>query len=61
MHVHARVRKRTLTRLCLGRDRCLQAGDNVLLPEYGGHTVKLGEDEFYIYMEEDILGRFELK
>ena len=41
--------------------RRVQKGDKVLLPEYGGHQVKLGEDEFHIYREEDILGKFELK
>jgi co-chaperonin GroES (HSP10) len=39
----------------------LQVGDKVLLPEYGGHQVKLGEDEFHLYREEDILGKFDLK
>ena len=39
----------------------LQAGDRVLLPEYGGHTVKIGEEELTLYRDEDILGRFELK
>ena len=34
-------------------------GDRVLLPEYGGHTVKLGEDEFHLYRDEDILGKFQ--
>jgi chaperonin GroES len=33
-------------------------GDRVLLPEYGGHTVKLGDDELHLYREEDILGKF---
>jgi chaperonin GroES len=33
----------------------------VLLPEYGGHSVKVGEDEFTLYRDEDILGKFELK
>lgn len=36
-------------------------GDRVLLPEYGGHTVKLGEDEYTLYRDEDILGKFQLK
>jgi chaperonin GroES len=34
-------------------------GDRVLLPEYGGHTVKLGDDEFHLYRDEDILGKFQ--
>lgn len=37
----------------------IKAGDKVLLPEYGGHFVKLGEDEYHLYREEDILGRFD--
>ena len=40
---------------------CVQAGDKVLLPEYGGHQVKLGEEELFLYREEDILGKLELK
>lgn len=35
-------------------------GDKVLLPEYGGHVVKLGPtdaDEFQLYRDEDILGK----
>ncbi|KAJ4848559.1 hypothetical protein Tsubulata_007861 [Turnera subulata] len=31
-------------------------GDTVLLPEYGGTQVKLGEKEFHLYRDEDILG-----
>ena len=38
-----------------------QAGDRVLLPEYGGHTVKIADEEFTLYRDEDILGRFEMK
>lgn len=34
-------------------------GDKVLLPEYGGHTVKLGEEEFQLFRNDDILGKFE--
>ena len=39
----------------------VKAGDRVLLPEYGGHTVKIADEEFTLYRDEDILGRFELK
>ncbi|KAL6530573.1 10 kDa chaperonin [Orobanche minor] len=31
-------------------------GDTVLLPEYGGAEVKLGEKEYHLYGDEDILG-----
>ncbi|EQC32134.1 chaperonin GroS [Saprolegnia diclina VS20] len=33
-------------------------GDKVLLPEYGGSLLKLGEDEFHLFRDEDILGKF---
>ena len=36
----------------------VSVGETVLLPEYGGHTVKIGEDELHLYREEDILGKF---
>jgi len=34
-------------------------GDKVLLPEYGGTEVKLGDDTFQLFRDEDILGRYE--
>eukprot|EP00467_Chlorarachnion_reptans_P026227 CAMPEP_0114505420 /NCGR_PEP_ID=MMETSP0109-20121206/10844_1 /TAXON_ID=29199 /ORGANISM="Chlorarachnion reptans, Strain CCCM449" /LENGTH=42 /DNA_ID= /DNA_START= /DNA_END= /DNA_ORIENTATION= len=34
----------------------LKVGDQVLLPEYGGQKVKLGEDDFVLYQDNDILG-----
>ena len=34
-------------------------GDSVLLPEYGGTEVKVGDDTFHLFRDEDILGRFE--
>ncbi|TDH67717.1 hypothetical protein CCR75_001965 [Bremia lactucae] len=34
-------------------------GDKVLLPEYGGSSVKLGEKEFFLFRDEDILGKLE--
>ena len=38
----------------------LKSGDSVLLPEYGGTKVKLGEeDEVFMFRESDILGKFE--
>lgn len=37
----------------------VQVGDKVLLPEYGGHTVKMGDAELHLYREEDILGKFD--
>lgn len=32
-------------------------GDKVLLPEYGGSGIKLGDEEFLIYRDEDFLGK----
>ena len=37
----------------------VKAGDKVLLPEYGGTEVKLGDDTFHLFRDEDILGRYE--
>ena len=37
----------------------LAVGDRVLLPEYGGHAVKLGEEELQLFRDQDILGKFE--
>jgi chaperonin GroES len=38
------------------RPMSVAVGDTVLLPEYGGHTVKLGDQEFQLFRDEDILG-----
>ena len=37
----------------------LSVGDKVLLPEYGGSPVKIGEDEMVLYKEFEILGKYE--
>jgi chaperonin GroES len=37
----------------------LQKGDQVLLPEYGGTKVKIGEDEMFLFRESDILAKFD--
>ncbi|KAH6779595.1 chaperonin 10 [Perilla frutescens var. hirtella] len=34
----------------------VKEGDTVLLPEYGGTEIKLGEKEYHIFRDEDILG-----
>ncbi|KAK4485632.1 hypothetical protein RD792_008275 [Penstemon davidsonii] len=34
----------------------VKEGDTVLLPEYGGTQVKLGQKEYHLYRDEDILG-----
>ena len=31
-------------------------GDNVLLPEYGGSTMKINNEEYSIYRDDDIVG-----
>ena len=36
----------------------LNEGDKVLLPEYGGSKVKIGDDELFLFRESDILGKF---
>ena len=37
----------------------LKVGDKVLLPEYGGTKVKMGDEEVFLFRESDILGKFE--
>jgi len=37
----------------------VKLGDKVLLPEFGGIKIKLGEDELYIYKDTDITGKLE--
>ncbi|EXB37186.1 10 kDa chaperonin [Morus notabilis] len=34
----------------------LKEGETVLLPEYGGTEVKLGDKDYHLYREDDILG-----
>ena len=45
------------------RPMCVKVGDCVLLPEYGGSTIKLGEEpeELLILRDDDILGILEEK
>ena len=37
----------------------LAPGDKVLLPEYGGTKIKLGDDDVFMFREADILGKFD--
>eukprot|EP00545_Synedropsis_sp_CCMP1620_P012833 CAMPEP_0119029816 /NCGR_PEP_ID=MMETSP1176-20130426/40712_1 /TAXON_ID=265551 /ORGANISM="Synedropsis recta cf, Strain CCMP1620" /LENGTH=161 /DNA_ID=CAMNT_0006986171 /DNA_START=279 /DNA_END=765 /DNA_ORIENTATION=+ len=37
----------------------VSVGDTVLLPEYGGITIKIADDEMFLFRESDILGKFE--
>ncbi|KAG2442652.1 hypothetical protein HXX76_002736 [Chlamydomonas incerta] len=34
----------------------VKEGDKVLLPEYGGSQIKLGDKELYLYRDEELLG-----
>ncbi|XP_042419315.1 10 kDa chaperonin, mitochondrial-like isoform X3 [Zingiber officinale] len=34
----------------------VKEGDTVLLPEYGGTEVKLGDKEYHVYRDDDVLG-----
>jgi chaperonin GroES len=36
----------------------VKPGDKVLLPEYGGTKVKIGDDELFLFRESDILAKF---
>lgn len=36
-----------------------KVGDTVLLPEYGGSAIKLGDEEVHLFRDDDILGKFE--
>lgn len=37
----------------------VKAGDQVLLPEYGGAKVKIDDEELFLFREQEILGKFE--
>lgn len=37
----------------------LKTGDKVLLPEYGGQLVKMGDEELFLFRNDDILGKYE--
>jgi chaperonin GroES len=37
----------------------VQAGDKVLLPEYGGTKVEINDKEYFLFKEADILGKYE--
>ncbi len=37
----------------------LKAGDCVLLPEYGGTSVKIEDEDLFLFREDDILGKFD--
>ncbi|KAJ9148841.1 hypothetical protein NKR23_g4557 [Pleurostoma richardsiae] len=35
----------------------VQAGDRVLIPQYGGSPVKVGEEEFHLFRDSEILAK----
>ncbi|KAK6462808.1 chaperonin 10-like protein [Scheffersomyces coipomensis] len=37
----------------------LKAGDRVLLPSYGGSPIKVGEEEYLLYTDKEILAKIE--
>merc|ERR1712086_90765 len=37
----------------------VSVGDKVLLPEYGGSPLKLDEEEYHVFRDEDIVGILE--
>lgn len=37
----------------------LNAGDDVILPSYGGSQVKVGSEEYLLFREAEILGKLE--
>lgn len=37
----------------------LKAGDKVLLPPFGGSSVKIGDDEYLLYSDKEILAKIE--
>jgi len=37
----------------------LKIGDKVLLPEFGGQKVQLGDQELFIFRDTDIIGKLE--
>ena len=36
----------------------INVGDKVLLPEYGGHTLELNNEEYQLFRHDDILAKF---
>lgn len=37
----------------------VKAGDKVLLPSFGGNPLKIGDDEFLLYTDKEILAKIE--
>lgn len=37
----------------------VKAGDKVLLPSFGGNPIKIGDDEYLLYTDKEILAKIE--
>ncbi|KAJ7644385.1 hsp10-like protein [Roridomyces roridus] len=37
----------------------VQAGDRVLLPGWGGNSIKVGEDEYFLFKDSEILAKIQ--
>ncbi|KAF8599998.1 chaperonin Cpn10 [Ceratobasidium sp. AG-I] len=37
----------------------VQAGDRVLLPGWGGNSIKLGDDEYFLFKDSEILAKIQ--
>ncbi|KDQ58834.1 hypothetical protein JAAARDRAFT_33575 [Jaapia argillacea MUCL 33604] len=37
----------------------VKAGDKVLLPSWGGNSIKVGEDEYYLFKDGEILAKIQ--
>ncbi|OBZ72717.1 heat shock protein, mitochondrial, partial [Grifola frondosa] len=37
----------------------VKAGDRVLLPNWGGNSFKVGEEEYFLYKDEEILAKIQ--
>jgi len=35
----------------------VKAGDRVLIPTYGGNTIKVGDEEYHIFRDHEILAK----
>ena len=40
-------------------DMSVKIGDTVVIPEYGGMTLKFDDEEYQVFRDEDIVGRIE--
>lgn len=38
---------------------CVKVGDKVMLPEYGGTKVVIDDNDYFLFRENEIIGKFE--